>query len=133
MTDFSIAPKFALYRAYIKGVGFYAPPSSTKVTHSDGYEVIWPPAYNVAVRAVIKPEFLNWNSNCYTPDFIYSAYYAYNVSNPSVHFTYLPFTTFVHIDSANGNWFLCEHLDFFADFYAFSLPPSPSGWWKPLP
>jgi hypothetical protein len=133
VSDIALAPQFALFRSYIKGVGFYAPPLSTKVTHSDGFEVLWPAVYGLGVRAVIKPEFLAWNSNRYTPDWIYSAYYAYFTANPTVHFTYLPFTSFAYRKPPYGNWYLTNHLDVWADFYAFDLPPAPPTYWHQLP
>lgn len=134
MSDFPLIPKFALLRSYIKGVGFYAPPSSLPVTHSDGFEVLWPPiGTGVAVRAVIKPEFLAWSSNTYTPDWIYAEYYAYFQSAPSVHFTYLPFTTYVYRKLPYMTWYLTNHLDVFTDFYTFDLPPAPPDYWSQLP
>jgi len=133
ISDFPLGPQFALQRPYIKGVGFWGPIGSTKVTHSDGYEIIWPAPYNLGVRAVIKPEFLNWSSNTYTPDWIYSAYYAYFLAAPTTHYTYLPFTTFVHANNTYGNWYLTNHLDFFGEFYSFDLPPAPPSFWFQLP
>jgi hypothetical protein len=96
--------------------------------------VDWPTIpYNISVAALIKTEFFDWSSNTYTPDWIYAEYYAYFRSAPSVHYTYLPFTSFAWRANTYGNWYLTNHLDVFADFYAFDLPPAPLDYWSQLP
>lgn len=132
MADKALNPRFALQRSYIKGVGFYAPAGSVKVLAGTTATILWPPiGTGVAVAAVMKPEWFAWNSNTYTPDWIYSEYYAYFQNAPSVHYTYLPFTSFAH-EAPDGNaWYLTNHLDFSGDFYYFDLPAAPGTYWLP--
>lgn len=134
MADLALNPRFFLQRSYYKGVGFYAPAGSVKDQVANVCTILWPPiGTGVAVRAVMKTEWYDWNSNAYTADWIFSEYYAFFQSAPSIHYTYLPFTLYAHFDPPYGNMYLTNHLDIFTDFYKFDLPAAPPTYWYQLP
>jgi hypothetical protein len=132
MADIALSPQFALQRSYWKGIGFYAPAGSVKDFAANVYTILWPPlGTGVAVRAVMKPEWWNWSSNKYTPDWIFAEYYAFFQSAPSTHYTYLPFTVYQHQGVVPREFFLTNRLDVFTDFYEFPLPAAPPTYWLP--
>jgi len=132
MVDYPLTPQYRLLRSYYKGIGFYGPSGSVKDFAANVYTLLWPPlGSGVAVRAVMKTEWWNWSSNTYTPDWIFSEYYAFFQSAPSIHYTYLPFTVYAHQGTHPRDFFLTNRIDVFTDFYEFDLPPAPPSYWLP--
>ena len=130
MVDFAISDTFALQRSYIRGVGFYAPAGSTKHDFGNEKRIEWPPVYGgLYVACRMKDEFYNWNSNTYHGNWIFEEYWAAFLLGP--HFSYIPFTMFIHIDPVTLGWYITNHLDIFSDFYSFDIPAAPPTYWLP--
>jgi hypothetical protein len=128
-----IDDRFALQRSYYKGMAFEVPSGTTFTVSLPTIVWIFPPATYGFLHEhfIMKSQWVDWNSNTYTPDWIVDDFYYDDGINP--HVTQSPLPMHICYDGLSvAPYILIKsggtgHIEF------VNLPPSPAGYWLPLP